>query len=273
MYTIGEFAALGHVSVRMLRHYDAIGLLRPAEVDPFSGYRRYDPAQLEHLLRVVELRDLGCSLDDAASVLGTDDTSAALIAVLARRRSELREAIDQERARLARIERRLTALERNNLVSDLITPAVEYRRIEEVTVYAASGVAPGGEDVSGLVDRLLPPLLDALQTSGVEFHEPGVFWYENVAGTDDLRVWVSWIAGASAQTNPAWEVVTLPAIERAAVLPYRGDMAGIGRAWNELTSAILADGAEPIGACREVYLESEPLPQSEWLTELIQQVR
>ncbi|WP_433677350.1 MerR family transcriptional regulator [Microbacterium gorillae] len=273
MYTIGEFAALGHVSVRMLRHYDAIGLLRPAEVDPFSGYRRYEPAQLEDLLRVVELRDLGCSLDDAAAVLGADDARAALIAVLARRRSELHTAIDQERARLARVEQRLSGLERNHPMPEVDTPAIEYRRIEEVTVYAASGVAPGGEDVSALVDRLLPPLHDALQSSGVEYHEPGVFWYENVAGTDDLRVWVSWIAGPVPQTDPAWEVITLPAIERAAVLPYRGDMAGIGRAWNELTSAILADGEEPVGGCREVYLESEPLPQPEWLTELIQQVR
>ncbi|MFZ4895018.1 MerR family transcriptional regulator [Plantibacter sp. Mn2098] len=69
MYTIGEFAALGRVSVRMLRHYDAIGLLRPASVDASSGYRHYEVTQLRTLLRIVELRDLGCSLDDAADVL------------------------------------------------------------------------------------------------------------------------------------------------------------------------------------------------------------
>ncbi len=41
MFTIGDFARHGRVSVRMLRHYDAIGLLRPARVDPASGYRFY----------------------------------------------------------------------------------------------------------------------------------------------------------------------------------------------------------------------------------------
>ncbi|WP_353813758.1 MerR family transcriptional regulator [Agromyces sp. SYSU T00266] len=50
MYTIGEFAAFGRVSVRMLRHYDAIGLLEPAHVDEHSGYRRYSSAQLQRLL-------------------------------------------------------------------------------------------------------------------------------------------------------------------------------------------------------------------------------
>ena len=46
MFSIGEFARLGTVSVRTLRHYDEIGLLRPAKVDPHSGYRYYSASQL-----------------------------------------------------------------------------------------------------------------------------------------------------------------------------------------------------------------------------------
>ena len=46
MFNIGEFARLGGVSVRALRHYDEIGLLRPAKVDPLTGYRGYSAAQL-----------------------------------------------------------------------------------------------------------------------------------------------------------------------------------------------------------------------------------
>jgi len=46
---ISDFARLGQVSVRMLRHYDALGLLVPDHVEPASGYRSYSPEQL-HLL-------------------------------------------------------------------------------------------------------------------------------------------------------------------------------------------------------------------------------
>lgn len=84
MYTIGEFAAHGRVSVRMLRHYDAIGLLRAVRVDEHSGYRYYAPGQLGALLQIVELRDLGCSLEDAAVVLNADDEGEALRSVLVR---------------------------------------------------------------------------------------------------------------------------------------------------------------------------------------------
>ena len=46
MFSIGEFARLGGVSVRTLRHYDEIGLLRPAMVDQDTGYRGYAADQL-----------------------------------------------------------------------------------------------------------------------------------------------------------------------------------------------------------------------------------
>lgn len=56
MFNIGEFARLGRVSVRMLRHYDALGLLRPARVDPVTGYRYYEARQLSRLNRLLAHR-------------------------------------------------------------------------------------------------------------------------------------------------------------------------------------------------------------------------
>ena len=41
MLKIGEFSKLTRVSIRMLRHYDEIGLLRPTETDAWTGYRYY----------------------------------------------------------------------------------------------------------------------------------------------------------------------------------------------------------------------------------------
>ena len=63
MLSIGDFARLGQVSVRMLRHYDGIGLLEPARVDPATGYRWYDAGQFTRLNRILALKDLGFTLD------------------------------------------------------------------------------------------------------------------------------------------------------------------------------------------------------------------
>jgi DNA-binding transcriptional MerR regulator len=60
--TIGEFARASRLSPKALRLYDELGLLRPARVDPASGYRFYAPAQLERARLVAWLRRLGMPL-------------------------------------------------------------------------------------------------------------------------------------------------------------------------------------------------------------------
>ena len=69
MLNIGEFARLGQVSPRMLRHYDKLGLLEPSRVDPQTGYRFYEVDQLRRLHRMLALRDLGFSLEQLRPLL------------------------------------------------------------------------------------------------------------------------------------------------------------------------------------------------------------
>ena len=105
MFSIGDFARSGRVSVRMLRHYDAIGLLRPAAVDPLTGYRFYAVEQLTRLNRVVALKDLGFTLDQVATIVDEEIDVDELRGMLRLRRAELREQIAADTARLARSRR------------------------------------------------------------------------------------------------------------------------------------------------------------------------
>ena len=81
MFAIGEFARLGTISVRKLRHYDEIGLPAPPRVDPVTGYRSYAIAQLRDLNRIVALRGLGFSLAEVRLLLA-GITSAELQGML-----------------------------------------------------------------------------------------------------------------------------------------------------------------------------------------------
>jgi len=69
MFAIGEFARYGRVTIRVLRHYDAIGLLGPVCVDPATGYRIYEAGQLSRLNRIVALKSLGFTLQQVATIL------------------------------------------------------------------------------------------------------------------------------------------------------------------------------------------------------------
>ena len=89
MFSIGDFANLGRVSVRMLRHYDAIGLLRPARVDPATGYRFYTAAQLRRLNRVIALKDLGFTLQQVQTIIDEKVDGGELRGMLRLRRAQL----------------------------------------------------------------------------------------------------------------------------------------------------------------------------------------
>ena len=72
MLNIGEVSELTHVSIRTLRHYDKIGLLRPACVTE-AGYRQYDEAALERLHTILLFRELEFSLADIQRIIDAPD--------------------------------------------------------------------------------------------------------------------------------------------------------------------------------------------------------
>jgi DNA-binding transcriptional MerR regulator len=73
LLTIGEFSRATHLSVKALRHYDDIGLLQPAAVDPSSGYRHYASAQIPSAQVIRRFRDLDMPLDEIRLVLQAPD--------------------------------------------------------------------------------------------------------------------------------------------------------------------------------------------------------
>ncbi len=111
MFKIGEFARFSRVSVKMLRRYDDLGLLRPHAVDPFTGYRYYTADQLPRLNRILALRDLGLSLAQIGQVLNDRLTAAELRGMLRFKEAELAQQIAEQQRRLDRVAERLQQIE------------------------------------------------------------------------------------------------------------------------------------------------------------------
>ena len=139
MFSIGEFARHGRVSVRMLRHYDAMGLLRPACADAGTGYRFYQASQLAELNRIIALEDLGFTLQQVQEILEQKVSAAELRGMLKLRRAEIRAQIEDETARLARVEARLMTIEDEARVP---ADGVVVKRLAPVRVGELTGVAP-----------------------------------------------------------------------------------------------------------------------------------
>ena len=102
MLKIGDFSKLSRISIRMLRHYDEIGLLKPAEVDPFTGYRYYGETQLLEAGRITTLRSMGFGLSMIGEILSkySDPGEMERFLLLQRREVEQQRMALEERLRL-----------------------------------------------------------------------------------------------------------------------------------------------------------------------------
>ena len=121
LLSIGRFARLSGLSVGALRHYDETGLLAPAEVDRFSGYRRYRRDQLDTARAIGRLRDLEMPLETVRAVLATDDPGERQ-----RLLGEQRARVEARIYRLQRIHHVIGQLSQGKepLVSDSASPTV-----------------------------------------------------------------------------------------------------------------------------------------------------
>ena len=99
---IGDFSKLSRISVRMLRHYDEIGLLRPAYVDQFTDYRYYDERQLPTVGRITALKNMGFRLAEIGHLLEIYDDRQTLDACLSAQQKTL-EALAADTAQKLRL--------------------------------------------------------------------------------------------------------------------------------------------------------------------------
>lgn len=266
MFSIGDFARLGRVSVRMLRHYDALGLLPPARVDGASGYRLYEAAQLSQLNRIVALKDLGFTLQQVRSILDDKVSVEELRGMLRLRQAELQSQIASGAARLAQVETRLRTIESEGAMP---TDEVQIKRIPAVRIAELTATAASFEpsSITPVIGPLYERLYRQLGQVGVKPAGPGIAYYEEAA---DGTVVVH--AGVTVNTEPAdgqaFAVVDLPEIAAAATIVHRGPMDSVLTTLQTLARWVEDNGYRSTGFNREFYIEYGCGDPADWATEL-----
>ena len=266
MFVIGEFARHGRVSVRMLRHYDAIGLLEPTWIDPATGYRFYDASQLSRLNRIVALKNLGFSLQHVASMLDDQVSTAELRGMLRLRQTELQEQIATDTARLAQVQARLLALESE---ANQMAPVV-VKRIEPLRVAELTGTAAGYEPqfITPVIQRLYHELPRQLCTAGIAITGPGVAYYEDTGGdTGAIQVHAALPIADGPDAPREFDVVCLGEIPAAATLIHHGSMDNVLVSIQTLARWIDGSGYQSLGYARELTLKLSDI-RDDWVTEL-----
>lgn len=266
MFTIGDFAKYGRVSVRMLRHYDAIGLLAPARVDAASGYRYYEAAQLARLNRIVALKDLGLRLEAIRSILDERVGLDELRGMLRLRRLELESQLADTATRLRQVEARLLGIESEGAMptNDIVLKSLPATRIVQLTGIAAS-YEPG--DIGPVIGPLFDRLCVLLTEADVRPVGPGVARYADER-EGRIVVHAALPVGDEVTEVAGAEIVVLPEVRQAATIVHQGDMNDVLPTAQALARWIEANGYSSAGYAREVSLHAPAGKCAEWVTEL-----
>ncbi len=270
MFSIGEFAALGRVSVRMLRHYDAIGLLTPATVDPATGYRSYRAEQLRRLNRVIAIKDLGFTLDQVARILDDKVGVDELRGMLRLRRAQLEAQLSADAQRLTGVEARLRMIEQEGRMDsdDVILKQIPPTRVAELTALCASYE---GADIGPVMKPLYVELMRRIEAGGPAMTGPPIAYYEaRPQATPDGQAVLAHAAvevAAHSSTDYDVDVRDLPGIQ-AATIVHRGDLAEAVGSMQIVARWIDDNGYRPVGYAREVCLQFDPDEPANWVHEL-----
>lgn len=149
LMTIGRFSSLSRLSVRMLRHYDVRGVLVPADIDPFSGYRRYTPHQLADAIDIRNLRDVGFAVSAMGVLLAARGTPAWSRALQSQRES----LVEEQRAAQGRVTLITRLLDQGELTMSI---TVSRTAVPAMTVVALRGTVPTYAHEHQLWERMMP---------------------------------------------------------------------------------------------------------------------
>lgn len=114
MFKIGEFSRLAQISIRMLRYYDEIGLLKPEKTDIYTGYRLYSAAQMETLQKILLLRDMKFSVVKMKEIL-EHWGEPVIISELECKKEEIKKEVELEQQRMQRITKAILDIKNNNI--------------------------------------------------------------------------------------------------------------------------------------------------------------
>ena len=147
---IGELAALAGVSVKALRVYERMNIIKPVEIDENTGYRYYSPDQFQLVEGLLVLQDMGFSLKDISKILSGKCTSEELDSLFEQKIVAQQEIIWKAEAQI----KELSAMKKNMTEGDGGAKIKEMTE-EERAWYLAKLVRVNEENVRQLLSQVL----------------------------------------------------------------------------------------------------------------------
>jgi DNA-binding transcriptional MerR regulator len=260
---IGDFSKLSLVSVKALRYYDEIGLLKPERVDEYTGYRYYSAAQLPQLNRIVAMKNLGLSLDEIAKLLRDDVSVEHILGLLHSKQEEIKQRLSDEAERLAKVEEWLEEAQKEGKLPEY---EIKLKKIKPQKAITIRRILPNFSHVGELFATIGPYLGKAhAPLSG----PPITIYHDKEFKEADVDVEVAFPVWRTVKGEGEIVCQELPGYEKVASIMYKGPYEGLGKPYNAIMGWIETNGYHIAGPNREIYYnEPEKTKPEDLVTEI-----
>ena len=258
MLKIGEFSKLSLTTVKALRFYEKEGLLIPAAVDEWTGYRFYETAQLETAAKIKSYRQLGLTIEEIKNIFSGEDVGRIL--------SEKAESLKRLKADT---EHQLSVIE-FILEGKEMKYQVTVKEIPEMIVYSAETVLAKYADAMQWIPSVGQECLKL--NPGLKCTEPPYEFCEYLDGEykeTDIRIRHNEAVTAFGKENENIKFRTLPKAKVLSIY-HKGAYENIGEAYAYIAEYAEKNGYDAAGLARESYIDGiwNKESVSDWLTEI-----
>ncbi|WP_087065926.1 MerR family transcriptional regulator [Intestinibacillus massiliensis] len=262
MFRIGEFSKMGKVTIKALRYYDEIGLLKPECIDRENGYRRYTTRQLIELHRIQSFRQVGLPIDEIKAILAGAD----LHTVLEKRRAELRAEIAAGEEQLSRIAFILSGQEEERFMNYVAV----LKELPACTVYSQQMTVPGYDAYFERIPAIGQAVMEKYPDIKCTVPEYCfIIYLDGEYREKDIHVE---FCEAVDGMRPDFDDIVFKRIEpvTAVSVMHRGDYAGLPEAYAYAFKWIEENGYTAADNPRESYIDGiwNKDSKEDWLTEL-----
>jgi DNA-binding transcriptional MerR regulator/effector-binding domain-containing protein len=246
---IGDFSRATHMSIKALRHYHRVGLLEPADVDQFTGHRRYTTHQIPTAQVIRRFRELDMPIDEIKSILAAPDAGARN-ALIAAHLSRLEDSLTRTQNAVAALRDLL------DHPQDAAGANISHRSVPATGAAAITAVVDNdelGPWYHGALGELHATVTaQALTASGA----PGGIYAEDLFSHERGQATVFIPCAGTVRPVGRVEALTVPPAELA-VIVHHGPHDNIDRAYGVLATHVTQHALAVEGPIREYYLSGQ----------------
>jgi len=268
MYTIGMFSKINRITVKTLRHYDEIGLLKPSYVDETTGYRYYSTDQLPRLHKIITLKQMGFSLAEIIAVLDSSNYAQTLKEIMAVKEKEIISSIEAMNSKLVQIQNSLKEMEMKgdgfNMSYNVII-----KELPEVIVASKRIIIPG---YNAFFD-IIPGMGREMEEIGCKYAVPGycfTIYHDGEYREKDIDVEICQAVTELKNDTETLNFKKLKAVPTAACVLHKGPYSKLGETYAHIFKWISDNGYKIVDHPRESYIDGIWINKGEddWLTEI-----